>query len=130
MALANGWIHAWPVSPAIAYVAIGTSIGPAGLAFFDLSLTQHARWVESLTEVVVLISLFAVGLKLRIPLYHAAWRVPMRLATVGMIVTIVLAALAAWITLRLPLAACVVLAAFLAPTLWRSKSSWCSGSSL
>ena len=36
MALANRWIYAWPVSPAIAYIAIGAPIGPAGFALFDV----------------------------------------------------------------------------------------------
>ncbi len=116
MALVSRWIHDWPVSPAIVYLLIGAGFGPAGFALINLSLQEHAAVIEVITEVVVLISLFAVGLKLRVPWRHPSWQVPLRLATFGMIITIVLVALCAWTLLDLPIGACVLLGAILAPT--------------
>ncbi len=116
MALSNRWIQAWPVSPAIAYLAVGALFGPAGFALITWSLREHAALFETITEVVILISLFAIGLKLRLAWNHPAWHVPVRLATVGMLFTIALTALAAWALFELPIAACILLGAILAPT--------------
>ncbi len=116
MALVNRWIQAWPVSPAIAYLALGALFGPAGISLITWTLRDRAALIEIITEVVILISLFAIGLKLRLAWRHPAWRVPLRLATVGMVLTILLSALAAWALLELPIAACILLGAILAPT--------------
>jgi NhaP-type Na+/H+ or K+/H+ antiporter len=69
-----------------------------------------------LTEIAVLITLFAVGLRVQLPPGSGGWRVPVRLAGIGMVITTALGALAAWAVLGLPWAAAVLLAAVLAPT--------------
>ena len=43
-----------------------------------------------ITEVALLISLFAVGLRLRVELSSPIWRLPLRLGVIGMLVTIAL----------------------------------------
>jgi sodium/hydrogen antiporter len=116
MALVNRWIQAWPVSPAIAYLALGALFGPAGISLITWTMRDRAALIEIMTEIVILISLFAIGLKLRLAWKHPAWRVPLRLATVGMVLTIMLSALAAWALLELPIAVCILLGAILAPT--------------
>jgi len=64
----------------------------------------------------VIISLFTAGLKLRLPARHGRWAVPLRLASVSMILTVGMVALAGVYMLKLPLGAAVLLGAILAPT--------------
>ena len=69
-----------------------------------------------ITELVVLVSLLAVGLRLQVPPRVRAWAVALRLAGPGMVATIVFAAVAATVVLGLPWPAALLLAAILAPT--------------
>jgi NhaP-type Na+/H+ or K+/H+ antiporter len=55
--------------------------------------------LESITEIGLLIALFTVGIKIRVPIGDWRWSVPMRLATVSMVVTILGIAAAAMIIL-------------------------------
>ena len=72
--------------------------------------------LERLAEVALLISLFAVGLRLGVPLRDRRWRLPLRLAFVSMAIMVALvAAIGVWV-LGLPLGAAVLLGAILAPT--------------
>jgi sodium/hydrogen antiporter len=64
----------------------------------------------------VLISLLAVGLRLRVPPRLSAWRVALLMAGPGMVVAIVVATGAAVWLLGLPWPAALLLAAILAPT--------------
>jgi NhaP-type Na+/H+ or K+/H+ antiporter len=72
--------------------------------------------VELVTEVAVIVSLFTAGLKLRLPLRDRAWRAPLRLATVSMLVTVGLITVVGTAWLGLPLGAAVLLGAIAAPT--------------
>ncbi|HEY0094044.1 MAG TPA: cation:proton antiporter, partial [Archangium sp.] len=74
------------------------------------------KLLETLTEVAVIISLFTTGLKLRAPLRAPRWRIAVRLAGVGMVVTVGLVTAAGVWLLGLPLGAAVLLGAVLAPT--------------
>ena len=72
--------------------------------------------LERLAEVALLISLFAVGLRLGVPLRDRRWRLPLRLAFVSMAIMVALvAAIGVWV-LGLPVGAAVLLGAVLAPT--------------
>ena len=64
----------------------------------------------------VLISLFAVGLKLGLPLSDRSWRLSARLALVSMTITVALIAAIGMLGLGLSLGAAVLLGAILAPT--------------
>jgi NhaP-type Na+/H+ or K+/H+ antiporter len=64
----------------------------------------------------VLLSLFAIGLKVRMPLRWSVWRVPVLLASTAMLVAIGLATLAARALLPLDWAMAFLLATLLAPT--------------
>ena len=64
----------------------------------------------------MLISLFTAGFKLKLPWQDRRWRVPVRLATVSMVLTVGGLALAGVFLLGLPLGAAVLLGAILAPT--------------
>ncbi|MGL6112408.1 MAG: cation:proton antiporter, partial [Rubrivivax sp.] len=76
----------------------------------------NAAVLERLAEVALLISLFAVGLRLGVPLRDRRWRLPLRLAFVSMAAMVAMVtAIGVWV-LHLPLGAAVLLGAILAPT--------------
>ncbi len=116
MAFAGPLVQRLPVSAAIIYLAVGWAIGPAGVGLLAIDPAQHGAVVEVLAEIAVLVSLFAVGLKLRVPLTHRTWRVPLRLASSGMLASIVITACIAWLLLGLPWPVALLLGAVLAPT--------------
>ena len=115
--LGNSFIARLPLSASMLYLLVGVGLGPVGWGLVVLDPFQlDTVLVERLTEVAVLISLFTAGLKLDLPLRHPRWRLPLRLATLSMVVTVgLVAALGHWL-LGLPLGGAVLLAAILAPT--------------
>jgi NhaP-type Na+/H+ or K+/H+ antiporter len=104
-----------PFSSAALYLLAGWLIGPQAAGLLHLDLFADAQLLETLTEVAVLISLFAVGLRLRVRLTDRLWLTPLLLATVAMVLTIAaLAVVGVWLGLSLGTA--LLLAAVLAPT--------------
>ena len=116
VAVARSFVARLPLSTALIYLAVGVGIGPLGLGLISLELYRDAHVLERIAEIVVLISLFTAGLKLRLPLRERLWRSPFRLATVAMVLTIGLAAALASFLWGLSLGLAVLLAATLAPT--------------
>lgn len=118
MGLVGSVIKRMPISASALYLLFGFALGPAGagLITFDLSDAAHVRTLEIITEVAVLISLFGVGLRLRIRMSYRVWRLPVLLASVAMLLTItgLCALTAGW--LGLPLGVAVLAGAILAPT--------------
>jgi NhaP-type Na+/H+ or K+/H+ antiporter len=108
-----------PLSPAVIYLAVGWI---AGWMVRDKVLTPptapaRADMLVVITEIAVLISLFAVGLQLRIPWTFKGWRVAAILASASMLATIGLATLAGWWLMPgLGFAGALLLAGILAPT--------------
>jgi NhaP-type Na+/H+ or K+/H+ antiporter len=105
-----------PLTTSVLYLCTGLILGPMALGWIRFLPGEHARVLERLTEAVVLISLFSAGLKLRLPLHDKRWLVPLRLATISMVLTIGLVTLAGRYLMALPLGAAVLLGAILAPT--------------
>ncbi len=108
-----------PMSPAIVYLVVGWVAGWMVQARVLTPPTAPARadMLVIITEIAVLISLFAVGLQLRMPWSLKGWRVAAVLASLTMAVTIALATLAGWWLLPgLGLAGALLLAGILAPT--------------
>jgi len=105
-----------PITAAIIYLAVGMVVGPSGLNLFHFNPLKESRLLEALTEVAVLISLFAAGVKMPVPFTFTRWRAPILLATVSMSVTVAMVAGFAWYVLELPLGAAVLLGAIVAPT--------------
>jgi NhaP-type Na+/H+ or K+/H+ antiporter len=104
-----------PVSSAALYLLAGWLIGPQMWGLLHVDLFADARLIEVLTEAAVLISLFAVGLRLRVRLTDLLWLTPVMLASVAMLLTIG-ALTAIGYGLGLSLGAALLLAAVLAPT--------------
>lgn len=116
MALTGTLLERLPVSAAILYLLIGVALGPYGLGLLMIDPMASAKMLELVAEIAVLISLFTVGLKLRVSVFDRAWRLPLRLAGWTMIVTIVLISAVAMLALNLSLGAALLLGAILAPT--------------
>jgi NhaP-type Na+/H+ or K+/H+ antiporter len=116
MALSSALIQRLPVSTAAIYLGVGCAIGPWGFDLLRIDMIGSAPWIERLTEIAVILSLFIGGLRLRLPLRHVAWSAAYRLASVVMVASIAGIAVCAWLLLDFDPALAVLLGAILAPT--------------
>lgn len=114
MAFSSRLVQRLPLSPAMLYLLAGFLIGPGGAGLLTVDIVGDSNIITLAAEIAVLVTLFAVGLRLQTA--WPAWRIPMRLATLGMLITIAVTALAAIVLLGLPLPWALLLAAILAPT--------------
>ena len=114
--LASTLLRRLPISTAIIYLGVGLLLGPGALGLLSWDAVREAEILKYITEVAVIVSLFTVGLKWRTPLTADFWSLPVRLATVGMVLTICAVTLIGTTLLALPLGAAVLLGAVLAPT--------------
>ena len=108
-----------PLSPATVYLAVGWIAGAMVQDQVKVPPTapQRADMLVVITETALLISLFAVGLRLRTALTRTTWRVALLLASNSMLALIVLATfVGAWLLPTLGWAGALLLAAILAPT--------------
>ena len=76
----------------------------------------NAAVLERVAEGAVLVSLFAVGLRLGLPLSNKGWRLSIRLAVMSMCITVGLIAAIAMLGFGMSLGAAILLGAILAPT--------------
>lgn len=120
-ALGMAWMPAisekFRVSYAIVYVLLGVilySIAPGKLPLplpiYKNDLTVH------ITEIVVIISIMGTGLKIDRPFTLRNWRVPFRLISITMLLSIASVALLASFVFGLDPASAILLGAVLAPT--------------
>ncbi|MET0657449.1 MAG: cation:proton antiporter [Steroidobacteraceae bacterium] len=116
MALSSAWIRRIPISTAAIYLGIGCVIGPWGFDLLRIDLRHGAPWLERLTEVAVILSLFIGGLRLRLLPSDHAWRAAYRLASIVMVATIFGVAAFATVVFDLHPAFAVLIGAILAPT--------------
>lgn len=105
-----------PVSSSMLYLAVGIVVGPTGLNLFHFNPLKQSAFLEALTEVAVLISLFSAGVKMPVPIKLRLWKAPILLATTSMMVSVGLTTLFGWYILKLPLGAAILLGAIVAPT--------------
>jgi sodium/hydrogen antiporter len=115
MALSSAYLSRLPVSTALIYLGVGLVLGPAGADLVALD-ARRAPWLEHLTEVAVIVSLYIGGLRLRLPIGHPAWRAAFRLAVPVMLASIAGVAVATWWLLDVPPAIALLVGAMLAPT--------------
>ena len=116
MALMGTLLERLPLSPGILYLALGYALGPAGFALMAPDPLRYSADLERMAEVALLISLFAVGLKLGVPLRDKRWYLPLRLAFPSMALTVLFIAVMGMFVMGLPGGAALLLAAILAPT--------------
>jgi NhaP-type Na+/H+ or K+/H+ antiporter len=116
LALTSSYLRWMPVTTSAVCLLLGIGIGPSGLDLLKLSLENASLWMEHLTEVAVLFSLFVCGLKLRLPLRDKRWRIAFGLAGPVMVLTIAGVCLLLHWGLRLPWGPSLLIGAILAPT--------------
>lgn len=112
--LAAPYLRHLPLSETLIYLLVGVTL--ASLGWLKLDLPAQAHWLERVTEVVVIVSLFVGGLKLRLHPTHSAWKAAFRLAIPMMLLCILAIALLGYFALGLSLATALLLGAILAPT--------------
>ncbi len=112
--LGSGWIDKLPISFALIYLIVGISLGPYG--FKIVQLRPDANFLERLTELVVIVSLYSCGLKMNRQLNFGAWRSTIRLIGFLMPMTIFAIAFVAHWSLKMEWGLAILLGAILAPT--------------
>ncbi|MFJ4384903.1 cation:proton antiporter [Pseudomonas sp. NPDC089408] len=116
LALLSSYLRWIPVTSSVVCLGLGIALGSPGLNFLQLDVAQSSAWLEHLTEVAVLFSLFFSGLKLRLPLGNRSWWGAFYLAGPVMVVCIAGVALVAHYWLSLGWGLSVTIGAILAPT--------------
>nr|AAP76495.1 Uvs010 [uncultured bacterium] len=116
LALTSSYLRWMPVTTSAVCLVLGVAIGPTGLGLLRLDIKGAAFWMEHLTEVAVLFSLFVCGLKLRLPLKDRQWRVAFGLAGPVMVLTIVGVCLLLHFCFGLDWGPSLLIGAILAPT--------------
>jgi len=116
MALSGSILKRLPLTTALVYLGVGFALSVSGSGILQLDLFANVALLEHLAEVAVLIALFSVGLKIRIPLNSNHWWIPVRLAFGSMLITVGLITLVGVLFLKLPIGAAVLLGGILAPT--------------
>jgi NhaP-type Na+/H+ or K+/H+ antiporter len=116
MAFAQRPLVPLPVTPAMLYLLLGAGAGALFGAPGDFQLQQAAPALQVLLELALLVSLFAVGLRLRSAPGWRSWRVALVLAGPAMLVSIALAAAVAVVLFGWSWPMALLLGAILAPT--------------
>ncbi|ELR97195.1 sodium:proton antiporter [Gloeocapsa sp. PCC 73106] len=112
--LGSGRISRLPLSYALIYLLIGIFLGPYGINL--IQIRPQASFLERLTEIVVIVSLFSCGLKMNRPLNLSAWNSTIRLIAFLMPISIFALALISHWLLGLDFGSALLLGAILAPT--------------
>jgi NhaP-type Na+/H+ or K+/H+ antiporter len=116
MALARKLIAHLPMTGAMVYLAVGFALGPAGAGLLTPDLGSGAQMLRLITEAGLVISLFAIGMHLRVSLRDPLWQLPLRLGVGAMLLTIAAMTAIAHYGLGLAPGLALIVAAALAPT--------------
>ncbi|MCG6575797.1 sodium:proton antiporter [Pseudomonas sp. AF32] len=116
LALTSSYLRWMPVTTSAVCLVLGVVIGPLGLGLLRLDIDDSSVWMEHLTEIAVVFSLFVSGLKLRLPFKNRTWRVAYGLAGPVMILTIGGLCLALHYLFGLGWGVSLLIGAMLAPT--------------
>ncbi|RWU17207.1 sodium:proton antiporter [Pseudomonas alkylphenolica] len=116
LALTSAYLRWLPVTTSVVCLGLGAALGPGGMGWLQLDLSRASGWMEHLTEVAVLFSLFVSGLKLRLPLRSCRWLVAFILAGPVMLFCIAGVSLLLHYGLGMDWGVSVLIGAILAPT--------------
>ncbi|MGI4814947.1 MAG: cation:proton antiporter [Janthinobacterium lividum] len=116
MGLAGTAFRRLPISAAMLYLLIGFALGPHALGMLHLDLYKDAHVLRTISELAVMVSLFSVGLRLRVTPTDRIWVLPLRLGVLGMLATIALMTCFGMVLLGLPGSVALLLGAMLSPT--------------
>jgi len=109
-------IAASPFTPVMVFVVVGAILGPWGLDAVRLDMVAQNEVLLRIAEIIVLISLFAAGLKLDLPWRDPRWRAAGFLALVSMPLTVGLIAVTMRFGFDWAWGPAVLLGGILAPT--------------
>ena len=112
--LGSGWIKRLPLSYSIIYLVVGVLLGTQGWGLIQVK--PDAQFLERLTELVVIVSVFGCGLKINRPLNIGSWQYTIRLIGLLMPLSILTLSAIAHYGLGLGWGGAVLLGAILAPT--------------
>jgi sodium/hydrogen antiporter len=116
IALLGRFLDRLPVSAAMIYLLVGILLGPGVFNVLELHPLRELTMLEAITEAALLIALFTVGIKMRVPIGDWRWSVPLRLATISMVLTIFGVAIAAVLIFGFDWPLALTVGAILAPT--------------
>lgn len=116
MVFAHALLDRLSLSSAMVYLLVGTLLGPGALGVLRPDPVAHAAFLETLAELALLVSLFAVGLRLALPMRDPRWQVPLRLAVVSMLAMVAMVTAVGVFMLGLSPGEAVLLGAILSPT--------------
>ena len=116
LTLASAYLRWLPITTSTLYLVFGLAIGPLGLGLWHMQFAEVAEWLEHLTEIAVLFSLFIGGMKLRLTFTDPAWRSAYLLAGPVMLACIAGVALVGHYGLGLSVGLAMLIGAVLAPT--------------
>jgi NhaP-type Na+/H+ or K+/H+ antiporter len=119
-ALSMAWVptllEKTPFSYPIVYLLLGMLLYLLPLGLPTPDPIWQEEYVVRLTELSVIISLMGTGLKIRRKFGLKRWRIPLRLISITMLLSIAALALLGWSVLGFSVAGAVLLGAVLAPT--------------
>ena len=114
-AVVAGKLARWSISGPMVFVTVGFLLGPRVLGLF--TLPAQAEVIKSVTEITLALLLFADASTLNLRQVREDERLPLRLLTIGLLLTIALGALFAFALFPTAgLAFAALIAAILAPT--------------
>ncbi len=116
MGLVRPWAERVPFTPAMLYLATGLALGQWGFHVAQIDPAASSDWLHHAAEMAVVVSLFTVGLKLRLRPRDPSLRPAVLLAFVSMTITVGLVAVAAVIVLDWSWGAAILLGGIIAPT--------------
>jgi NhaP-type Na+/H+ or K+/H+ antiporter len=117
MAWMTAFTKATKISYSILYVAFGALLYATAGNFLPLpDPISKGSFTVRLTEMIVIISLMGSGLKIDRPFSMRNWRVPLRLVSITMLLSIAAVAAVGYYWLGFGIAAAALLGAVLAPT--------------
>ncbi|MGH8249233.1 MAG: cation:proton antiporter [Steroidobacteraceae bacterium] len=116
IALAASAVKRWPLTTTMLYLLTGMALGPLWFGVVAIDPLADTKLLEWMAELVIIVSLFTAGLKLRLPFQRGHWKAPVRLAFVSMSLTVGMIALVGVLILGMSTGAAVLLGAVLAPT--------------
>ncbi|RZA26784.1 MAG: sodium:proton antiporter [Proteobacteria bacterium] len=115
-AVLRTYLKPLPVTSSLTYFIVGMAVGPYGLKLITIDALEHVKWLEVVTEVAVVVSLFTAGLKVHIRSTAHLWSSPTRLATIGVAISVFLFALFTHYVFALSWGLAILLGAILSPT--------------
>ena len=78
IAFLDTYVRRLPITTTIVYLLVGVTLGPLGFGVISIHAVRHSAFLERMTELAVIVSLFTAGLKLRAPMRHDRWRIPLQ----------------------------------------------------